>query len=121
MPRIGEAIKKLLSLPTSTVESDFGNNHLYISSFVATQPEIFNAVVRATRTSEADWQVERKVTQELIDEGRLMVEQGNMAGHFKIIYGVCYQPGNHGPVILHGVALIFLDNRDEWRLLTPTA
>ena len=52
----------LLALPASVIEKDFGSNYSYFSYFVITQPEMFSAVLRFTRSSEADWQIEKERT-----------------------------------------------------------
>ena len=67
------------------VDEKFVNGYLYISTFVVTQPEIFEAVLRVTGTKEEEWEVERKKVQDLIDEGWEMVNGEDPAGHFKIL------------------------------------
>ena len=94
--QVAAGIAAFLGLPAATVDKEFANNYLYLSSFVLAQPEIFSAVLRATGTEENGWQVEKKTTQDLIDEGRKMVNAGDMAGHFKILYGASYQNGMGG-------------------------
>lgn len=94
MAQVGQGVANLLCLPESTIAKKFANNYVYLSSFIMTQPDIFAAVLRATGSSEDEWQIKRRTTQELIDEGRKMVQEGDMTGHFKIVYGVSYQPGS---------------------------
>ena len=114
--KVAAGIAAFLALPATAIEKDFANNYLYLSSFVIRQPEIFAAVLRVTGTTEADWQVERKKTQDLVDEGHKMVNAGDMAGHFKILYGVSYQPGMGGDYsdLLHNEMLgLGEENLDE--------
>ena len=82
--RVAAGIAKMLSLPASTVDENFGNGFLYVSSFLLTQPEIFLAVLRATGTGEGEWQIERKsVGEYAVPEGDLnlvLVETYREAG-----------------------------------------
>ena len=96
MSRVGEGVAVFLAMPEDVLEKNFANSFLYLSSFTLTQPEAFDAVMRATGTTKADWQIEHKNAQALIDEGFAMVEAGEGVGHFKIIYGAHYQPGMEG-------------------------
>lgn len=112
--RVGAGIAALLGLPVSSIEKDFSNNYLYISSFMLSQPEIFSTVLRASRTAEADWQIERKTTRDLINEGRELVKAGDSAGHFKILSGVAYQPGMGGDYsdLVHNKLLGLVEEED---------
>lgn len=60
------------------------------------QPELFQKVLQVTGTSEADWSVERKTTRRLIEDGEKMVEDGDSAGNFKVLFGGFYQHGKGG-------------------------
>ncbi|KAK9447965.1 uncharacterized protein V1518DRAFT_375798 [Limtongia smithiae] len=64
-PQVGRAVAKLLSLKIApdgpedkepTLEM-FRNKFLYISSFVLSQRQIFDSVLRVTGTTEADWTI----------------------------------------------------------------
>lgn len=56
LARAGEATAELLALPNAEL-SRFRNGVFHVSSFFVTQREIFESVLRATGTSEKDWQV----------------------------------------------------------------
>ncbi|KAK4548639.1 hypothetical protein LTR36_009550 [Oleoguttula mirabilis] len=68
LEQVGLGISRLLSLPLTDNANPRGslehyaNNFVYISSFVVTQSQVFEAVRRATGTQERDWQVERSAT-----------------------------------------------------------
>ncbi|KAK4498841.1 hypothetical protein PRZ48_009351 [Zasmidium cellare] len=93
MARVGEGVAAFLELPKDVIEETFANSFLYLSSFTLSQAQIFEAVMRVTGTTETDWQIKHQKAQDLIDEGHAMVKSGQLAGHFKIIYGAHYQPG----------------------------
>ena len=93
MARVGEGVAAFLALPGDIIEKNFANGFLYLFSFTLSQAQIFEAVMRVTGTTEADWQIKNQKAQNLIDDGHAMVESGQLAGHFKIIYGAHYQPG----------------------------
>ena len=48
-----------------------------------TQPELFSTVLRVSGTIEADWNIERRTTQDLIEEGHKMVKGGDSSGHVR--------------------------------------
>lgn len=102
MAKVAAGVASLLSLPKSAIDKEFANNHLYLSSFTLTQPDIFNAILRVTGMSEDEWQVEKRTTQSLIDEGRQMVEAGHPAGHFKLIIGSVYRSGDYSDHVHNG-------------------
>lgn len=98
IPQVAAAVASFLCLPKSKIDESFANNYLYVSSFVLTQPEIFNSVLRVTGSTEKDWQIERKAVKNCIDEGWELVNGGNPAGHFKILYGLSYSDGMGGEI-----------------------
>ncbi|KAK5174549.1 uncharacterized protein LTR77_001630 [Saxophila tyrrhenica] len=96
MGKVAEGIASLLCLSETEIQKEFANNFLYLSSFTLTHPEIFLAILRVTGTTEADWQVEKSTTKDLVDEGWRMVNGGEPAGHFKIVFGAAYTHGLGG-------------------------
>lgn len=94
--KVGAAIAACLALPDKTIDEKFANGCLYVSSFRMTHPELFQAVLRASGTAEADWAVDKKTTHDLINDGQKMVDRGDAAGNFKILFGGLFQSGNGG-------------------------
>ena len=47
-------------------------------------------------TTDNDWKIEYKVTQEWIDEGREMVSKGDFSGMRSLVYGNVLKEGNGG-------------------------
>ena len=94
--KVGAAIAACLALPEKTVDEKFSNGCLYVSSFRLTQPELFQAIMRVSGTKESDWSIEKKTTYDLIEDGQKMVEGGDAAGNFKVLFGGLFQRGNGG-------------------------
>lgn len=111
--QIAAAIAACLTLPEAMIDAKFANKCLYVSSFRMTQPELYSAVLRVMGTTEADWNIERKTTPQLIEEGHKMVKGGDSAGHFKIVFGVTYQQNMGGDYsrLLHN-EMLGLGNED---------
>lgn len=69
------AIVRLLSLPIATPStsspslSDYANRFVYISSFLTSQREILDAILRVTGTSDKDWTITNGDAQKYIEEG----------------------------------------------------
>lgn len=65
LEQVGKGIAALLSLPISNPSNTraslehYANNFVYVSSFLTTQRELFEAIRRATGTTSADWTIEK--------------------------------------------------------------
>lgn len=94
--KVAEAIARCLALDPKTIDKEFANGTLYVSSFRVSQPDLFQTVLRVTGTTEADWAIERKTTHDLIADGEKMVKDGDSAGKFKILFGGLFQSGMGG-------------------------
>ncbi|KAK3698583.1 hypothetical protein LTR37_016910 [Vermiconidia calcicola] len=93
--QVGRGIAAVLSLPIENKEDEsaslqhYANNFVYISSFLVTQRQLFDSVLRATGTKEADWSVEESKIWG--DEGRVADAQQKMAqGNFMAMGGLMY-------------------------------
>jgi hypothetical protein len=76
-PQTGRAVAKLLSLKVlpddendnSPTVSQFRNKYVYISSFLVSQKDIFESLLRVTGTTESDWKVSHESSQERYKSG----------------------------------------------------
>ncbi|KAK4546581.1 hypothetical protein LTR36_001798 [Oleoguttula mirabilis] len=93
--QIGAGIASFLALPTDVIEKQFANGSLYLSSFSLTQPQVFEAMLRVTGTTEKDWEVERKTCQDRLDVGRKKLEAGDVSGTFDLLYSMTYLEGDY--------------------------
>lgn len=87
LPQAGLGIARLLSLPVSDTSNPraslqhYGNNFVYLSSFLVTQQQIFESLQAATGTKESDWKVEKATIAEKDAALRAQFKEGNfMAG-----------------------------------------
>ncbi|KAF7196223.1 hypothetical protein HII31_02290 [Pseudocercospora fuligena] len=86
LAQVGRGIAAMLALPKSTIDERFADNRLYITSFHITHQEWFDAILKATDTTEADWKVERKSTDVLLEDGNAALAKGDHSGMFDLIY-----------------------------------
>jgi hypothetical protein len=93
LPQVGLGITKLLSLPLTNPSnpraslSHYGNNFVYISSFLVTQTQLFEAVLRATGTSESDWKVDRETTiKQSIEAAKEKMANGDLFAGAELTY-----------------------------------
>ncbi|EME84704.1 uncharacterized protein MYCFIDRAFT_210951 [Pseudocercospora fijiensis CIRAD86] len=86
LAQVGRGIAAMLALPRSTIDERFADNDLYITSFRITHQEWFDAILKATNTTEADWNVERKSTDVLLEDGNAMLAKGDRSGMLDLIY-----------------------------------
>ena len=94
--QVGKGVAALLCLPIRDAERPrvsleyYANNFGYISSFLTTQQELFEAVLKATRTNEADWYVERSTIEGSggrIAKAQEELKKGNFMGGADVAYG----------------------------------
>jgi len=93
---VAEGIAKLLSLPEQTLSTTYANSYVFISSFQLTQPQLFDAVLRATGTTEAEWTIEKKTVQDRLDRGQEKIKSGDFTGMYDLVYGYAFKGGMGG-------------------------
>lgn len=101
----GLAAARVLSLPLTLDASasnvkeqrrtlpSFANKMVYIRNFHLTQREIFDAVQRATHTTDADWAITRVPTATYIAEGHERLARGDHLGIMNLLYGNIFTEG----------------------------
>ncbi|KAI6790757.1 hypothetical protein KC360_g2036 [Hortaea werneckii] len=87
LDQVGLGIARVLSLPVENPQDRrasleyYGNNFVYISSLHVTQRELFASALKATRTSEAEWELDEGDTvKDWIERCKGMMAQGEMKG-----------------------------------------
>jgi hypothetical protein len=102
VPQVGRAIARLLSLPVHTSSpsspslpslSDYRNKFVYINSFSVSQNDMLAAVQRATNTKPADWTVTHLTTDQVIQDGRDRIANGDWTGMISVLYGCTFKRG----------------------------
>ncbi|KAK4940396.1 hypothetical protein LTR10_019502 [Elasticomyces elasticus] len=102
----GRAVANLFSLKVlpddasdkSPTISQFRNNYVYISSFLASQRDMFDSVLRVTGTSEKDWTIKHEDVKERYKKAVEDLKSGNMEGFVRLLYSRVFYPdgsGNH--------------------------
>jgi len=89
------AIVRLLSLPAAELNK-YANKHVYISSALVSQPEIFAAVKKVTNTTDAEWQISHASVDDRINEGKKKLAAGNPMGPVDLVYGYGMKDGFGG-------------------------
>ena len=103
-PQCGRAIASLLSLKVlpddendkSPCMARFRNKYCYISSFLVSQKDIFDSVLRVTETSANDWTVTNEGHKERYDSGVALLQQGNRSGFGRLLYTRMFYPNGDG-------------------------
>ncbi|KAK3713741.1 hypothetical protein LTR37_008227 [Vermiconidia calcicola] len=93
-PQVGRAVASLLSLKVSPEDesdhspclSQFNNRSVYISSFLISQRDMLDSVLRVTGDNKNDWKVSYEDVKERFKRGSEMMTQGNMAGFAILLY-----------------------------------
>ncbi|KAL8803971.1 MAG: hypothetical protein Q9182_002843 [Xanthomendoza sp. 2 TL-2023] len=104
--QVGRGVANLLALPilradekdTAPCLSDFKNRFAYVASFVVSQKDMLEPVLRATGTSRSDWKITHEDSKERHQRGLQMLRGGNYLGLVFAMYTRNFFPdgaGNH--------------------------
>ena len=106
-PLVGKGVANLLSLPitksddeksTTACLSDFGNRFCYVASFVVSQKDMLDSVLRVTKTDVKEWRITKEGTKERYERGMTRLRGGDYAGLVLGMYSRNFFPdgsGNH--------------------------
>lgn len=90
-----EAVAAVLSLPEAEL-AKYRNNAVYTPSWRLTQREILDAVLRATGTSDVDWDVMQHDIKDVVKEYEAKMKAGDMAGYFAKFFVTHFLEGHGG-------------------------
>ncbi|KAB2110756.1 hypothetical protein AG0111_0g884 [Alternaria gaisen] len=91
-PQTGLAVANLLSLPVSGSDSvgpileQYRNRMLFVSSFALNQREMFEAVQKATGTTEKDWKITSEPAKERLATARQRMMMGDRRSFATVLY-----------------------------------
>lgn len=100
----GRAVAKVLSLKekpdddkdTTPTLSSFKNKQVFFSSFLVSQKDMFESVLRATGTKEEDWKITYAPSAERYQSGLDIMKQGNRLGFMRALYARGFYPEENG-------------------------
>lgn len=100
----GRAVASLFSLKIlpdhagdeSPCLSHFRNKPVYISSFLLSQRDMFDSVLRVTGTNEEDWTIRYQDVKERYAEGMAQVQRGYIPGFVQVLYSRVFYPDGSG-------------------------
>ncbi|KAL8703741.1 MAG: hypothetical protein Q9201_003087 [Fulgogasparrea decipioides] len=78
--------------------SDFKNRFAYIGSFVVSQQDMLDSVLRVTGTEPKDWKISHEPSKERYQKGLEDFQKGNWLGMYRALYTRMFFPdgsGNH--------------------------
>jgi hypothetical protein len=76
--------------------SQFKNGVVYISSFLVSQRDMFESVMRVTGTTEKDWSITYQDVKERYLAGVEEMKKGNLVGFVKLLYARDFYPDGCG-------------------------
>ncbi|KAJ7574645.1 hypothetical protein C8J56DRAFT_872053 [Mycena floridula] len=104
-PQTGLAVARLLSLKVlpadasdkSTTLSQFRNKPLYVSSFLLSQKDMLESILRVTGDKATDWKVNKQASDARFREGQELMKKGEMMEGFgKMLYSRTFFPDGCG-------------------------
>ncbi|KAJ7574626.1 hypothetical protein C8J56DRAFT_1017286 [Mycena floridula] len=104
-PQTGLAVARLLSLKMlpddasdkSATLSQFRNKPLYISSFLLSQKDMLESILRVTGDKATDWKVKKQASDARFREGQELMKKGEMMEGFgKMLYSRTFFPDGCG-------------------------
>ena len=102
----------MLALPVQTIEHNFANGYVYLSSFHLTQPQLFGAVLKATGTAESDWDLKRSTTGALFQDSQEKFQAGEFHAIAGMITGTTFQVGDYSAKVAEHDKLLQLPAED---------
>lgn len=85
---VGKVVASILSLPNK-----FRNEYVYVSEFTVSQNDIFDALLKITRTKREDWTIEHRTAESLRSQGLEKLEKQDFTGAYDLIFAAVHQPG----------------------------
>jgi len=76
--------------------SSWKNDFLRVGSFEISQKDMFDSVLRVTGAKENDWKVSYQSAKERYEEGKAMMQKGNMMGFGQLLYARAFYPDGAG-------------------------
>lgn len=95
MSRVGTSLAALLSQPEALL-AQHKNRWVYFSSFVASQRDMVASAQRATQTTDTDWTVTVKPTQQVLDWSRAEAAKGNLMAAGRALFALAFTEGYGG-------------------------
>lgn len=107
----GRAAAALLSLKVLPDDADdksptlslFKNQHMYISSFLVSQRDMLDSVLRVSGDSEKDWTIKTEDVKERYKAGVEQMRGGDRMGFVKLLYTRVFYPGDGNYEAKHGL------------------
>jgi hypothetical protein len=85
---LGVIVSGILSRP-----DEFQNRYVYVSEFIISQNEIFEALLKTTKTTLEDWTITHRTTDDLRKEGLEKIGNGNFIGALDLIFAAIFKAG----------------------------
>ncbi|EED18774.1 conserved hypothetical protein [Talaromyces stipitatus ATCC 10500] len=85
---LGAVVSGILTKPDS-----FKNRYAFVSDFTISQNDIFEALLKTTRTSREDWKITHRITQDLQKEGFEKIGKGDFSGALDLIFAALFRAG----------------------------
>ena len=103
-PQCGRGMAKLLSLkvlPENESDKDpylsqFANSFVRVSSFLISQKDMFESVLRVSQTKPEDWKISYEKHHERYQSGVDLMKQGEMKGFGRLLYTRVFYPNDDG-------------------------
>ncbi|KAK7948393.1 uncharacterized protein PG986_009279 [Apiospora aurea] len=101
MPQNGRAVANLLSLPIQTADGapsldGYRNKFVYVSSFLVSQRDMFESVLRVTGTKADEWTLRHEDVAERYQDGMKTMRAGERTGYIKSLYARVFYPDGSG-------------------------
>lgn len=100
-PQVGRAVAGLLGLPISSdgkgaCLNDYRNKHVYTSSFLASQQDMLESLMRVTKTKREEWTITKEPHQERYTKGMQDMKAGDRGAYVVCMYTRLFYPDGSG-------------------------
>jgi uncharacterized protein YbjT (DUF2867 family) len=119
-PQVGRAVAGLLSLPIKPEGGNeekslenFKNKIVYVKSFLLSQKDMFDAILRVTGDKESDWTITHVPSKERYAEGIKKMQNGDRSGFAESMYTRVFYPDGCGNFEHQGLSNGLLELPEE--------
>ena len=103
-PQVGRAVAALLSLKRGPDGGEdkaphltqYGNRFVYVSSFLVSQKDMFDSILRVTGTKAGDWKISHEASKQRYEDGVEAFKKGDRMGFLKLMYTRVFFPDGAG-------------------------
>lgn len=101
-PQVGRTVASLLSLPVAQKNEqgvsldDFRNKQVRASSFLVSQQDMLESLLRVTKTTRQDWSITSEPSEKRYSDAMQAAQKGDYSAYARVLYTRTFYPNGDG-------------------------